>query len=62
MEQKKWSKPELIVLVRSKPEETVLAACKSGQSNAPGGSGPGYTQAQCEPFSPCSICSASTGS
>lgn len=25
---KAWSEPELIVLVRSKPEEAVLAACK----------------------------------
>jgi hypothetical protein len=25
---KQWQKPELIVLVRSKPEEAVLAACK----------------------------------
>jgi hypothetical protein len=25
---KLWSKPELTVLVRNKPEETVLAACK----------------------------------
>jgi len=35
-EQKAWRKPELIVLVRSKPEEGVLAACKfpaSGGSN-----------------------------
>jgi len=25
---KEWQKPELIVLVRSKPEEAVLGACK----------------------------------
>lgn len=25
-----WEKPELIVLVRSRPEEAVLVACKSG--------------------------------
>jgi hypothetical protein len=25
---KTWSKPELIVLVRGKPEESVLAGCK----------------------------------
>jgi hypothetical protein len=25
---KEWKKPELIVLVRSKPEEAVLLACK----------------------------------
>jgi hypothetical protein len=28
-EKKQWTKPELIVLVRSKPEEAVLAACKA---------------------------------
>ena len=28
--QKVWVKPELIILVRSKPEEAVLAACKGG--------------------------------
>ena len=27
---KQWQKPELIVLVRSKPEEAVLTACKGG--------------------------------
>lgn len=26
--QKRWSKPELIVVVRSRPEEAVLVACK----------------------------------
>jgi len=25
---KQWEKPELVVLVRSNPEETVLTACK----------------------------------
>ena len=28
MEKKTWEKPELIVIVRSKPEEAVLNACK----------------------------------
>jgi len=27
---KEWSEPELIVLVRSKPEEAVLISCKAG--------------------------------
>ena len=27
---KVWEKPELVVLVRGKPEESVLAACKGG--------------------------------
>jgi len=30
MEKKTWVMPELIVLVRSKPEEAVLTACKGG--------------------------------
>jgi hypothetical protein len=28
-DKKKWSKPELIVLVRGKPEEAVLGQCKA---------------------------------
>ena len=30
-----WSTPELIVLVRSGPEEAVLGACKSAQESGP---------------------------
>jgi hypothetical protein len=30
MEKKQWQKPELIVIVRNKPEEQVLAYCKGG--------------------------------
>ena len=33
---KEWSEPELIVLVRSKPEEAVLSGCKG--SGSPGSS------------------------
>jgi hypothetical protein len=29
MEKKTWTEPELIVLVRSNPEEAVLTACKT---------------------------------
>ena len=32
---KTWSKPELIVLVKGKPEEAVLAACKTAGSSGP---------------------------
>lgn len=32
---KKWKKPELIVLVRSRPEESVLAICKTGGETIP---------------------------
>ncbi len=34
-EKKKWSKPKLIVLARSNPEEMVLGGCKyTGYTNA----------------------------
>ena len=29
MKKKQWQKPQLVVLVRSKPEEAVLTACKA---------------------------------
>ena len=41
-EKKQWTKPELIVLVRSKPEEAVLYACK-----ALNGEGPTVTNYRC---------------
>ena len=34
-EMKKWQKPELIVLVRNKPEEAVLNGCKSEPEEGP---------------------------
>jgi len=37
-----WSRPELIVIVRSGPEEAVLAVCKTI-----GTMGTGYTHAVC---------------
>jgi hypothetical protein len=30
-----WKKPELVVLVRSRPEESVLEHCKSGATAGP---------------------------
>lgn len=33
---RRWIKPQLIVLTRGKPEEAVLAACKSPVHEAPG--------------------------
>ena len=33
-ENKDWEKPELIVLVRNKPEEAVLSACKNSEVSA----------------------------
>jgi hypothetical protein len=32
---KRWEKPELIVMTRSKPEETVLVGCKTINSGVP---------------------------
>jgi hypothetical protein len=34
-DKKLWRKPELIVLVRSHPEETVLTVCKNASSAGP---------------------------
>jgi hypothetical protein len=45
-----WSKPELIVLVRGRPEEAVLSACKVFPSSGPfetNGSCTTYADGQC---------------
>jgi hypothetical protein len=49
-----WVKPELVILVRNKPEETVLTACKRSGSNNPDGAVDGG----CKGFDPveCSPC------
>ncbi len=56
-----WSKPELIVLVRNKPEEAVLSTCKLGGSP----DGPSSTQFTCyyrvDDFN-CSACAIPTSS
>ncbi len=36
---KEWTEPELIVLVRNKPEEAVLLNCKIGGKDSTGPSG-----------------------
>ncbi len=38
-----WTRPELLVLTRSNPEEAVLAGCKTNNY----GPGPGDTQKHC---------------
>jgi hypothetical protein len=50
---KEWVKPELVILVRNKPEETVLAPCKEGEFG--GGGGPYNHQFFCI-GEPCGIC------
>ena len=42
---KEWVKPELLVLVRNKPEERVLVACKS---STPPTEGPGNAYGLCQ--------------
>jgi len=44
MEKRAWEKPELIVIVRSKPEEAVLNGCKLAGANPPG---PGSSNNNC---------------
>lgn len=60
MEKKKekWGKPKLIILVRGKPDEMVLAACKTY-----GGSGPNDIADGCDlaDFT-CNSCSSGAGS
>jgi len=47
-----WSKPEMTALMRSKPEETVLAVCKiAGSSASPGNKNTGCL------IPSCSVCS-----
>ena len=43
MQKKEWRKPELIVLVRSKPEEDVLVICKFTSVRG----GPSYVNHAC---------------
>ena len=44
-EKKKWETPKLVCLYRGRPEEAVLAACKT--SATPGGSGIGPNAGSC---------------
>ena len=37
VQRKKWTVPELTILVRNNPEETVLAACKTDSGGGPQG-------------------------
>ena len=56
-EKKVWSEPELIVMVRSRPEEAVLAACKKA-----GGSGLNAAFGQCRTTAGCKSCVANATS
>lgn len=40
--EKRWTKPELLVLMRNRPEEAVLFGCKGAVNK-----GPDYSDAKC---------------
>ncbi len=52
----KWEKPELIVLVRSKPEESVLLACEAQTAST----GPDNNNGRCW-TTPGVMCDAEKG-
>ena len=52
-----WSRPELIVLVRGKPEEAVLGACKAESLDTSYGA----YQGGCN-VTPCNSCASLIGS
>jgi hypothetical protein len=56
-EKKLWQKPGLIVLVRSQPEEAVLATCKYSSKSGPS---TGYNGCQTYYFIACGIPACST--
>ncbi len=54
---KTWTEPELIVIVRGKPEEAVLGVCKvTAESVNPVDYNSGCIE------EPCTVCSGSSGS
>jgi len=58
MEKKSWGKPELVVLVRSKPEEGVLTQCKVVGALV----GPGVDSQGCgDVLTNCGACQARGG-
>jgi len=57
MEKKKWVQPELIVLVKRKPEEGILNGCKSFMLT----DGPEETVMACD-MGPCDPCSENADS
>jgi hypothetical protein len=60
MEKNEWSEPELIVLVRNKPEEVLLVACK--YIGATSGSTPLTGDNHCTVVAGCDFCTGLEGS
>jgi len=59
MKKTKWETPELIVVVRSKPEEAVLGACKFDTISGPIEMGAGNCHSQGAPSGYCKSVSCS---
>ncbi len=59
MKKKQWQKPQLIVLVRSKPGEAILNVCKGGNMMLAFVGAPQADKISCYAFEAngCSICS-----
>ncbi|MBM3131005.1 MAG: hypothetical protein FJ009_20555 [Chloroflexi bacterium] len=59
-QKKEWVKPELLVLVRNKPEEAVLTACKGNMvASSPGSQGFWCENQHCFSGDNCSVLSSS---
>ncbi len=56
---KVWTEPELIVIVRNRPEEAVLVGCKDWMSS---GTGPSSTVTECCTTADCTGCPTSAPS
>lgn len=57
---KTWQKPKLVVLVRGRPEECVLSACKTGGTATE--ATPATNELDCiENLVNCEVCSAMNG-
>jgi hypothetical protein len=59
IDKRRWAKPELIVLVRSKPEEAVLLGCKTTLGI---GLDPSTAYFHCQASDPCTACFDTSGS
>jgi hypothetical protein len=58
MKKKQWQKPELVVLVRNKPQEAVLSTCKVGVG---GPAGPSTNKTNCLNYDCWDLCYEETG-
>jgi len=56
---KKWEAPKLIVIVRSRPEESLILGCKNGDSD---GANWTYTHCWIEATETCVLCQDWIGS